>query len=282
MTIAQPANRLLLGFLLSTFVFLTACDGGNRPLLVDSTPTETSDLFAIGSRLYDTPNETRTNQDRTDLVHKFLNVSGNRISTEGFTDFYTPPTVCTFTGCVAQADAGGTGNGYAYYIGNDANGNPTNSYAGILASTNLGEPLRTFVAPVATWRGEWSLDGVGPDYEDPTDDLLLEVNYSSRTLNGPNGYDDVLDRGHLVAGVKIIDGVRNELVIAGTSQPFIPISYTDAGVIMNGLVRLTRSNITHNGFLIGLIGSEGAVGAFRSSHPDISFAGGFTVSPPKR
>ena len=282
MTIAQPANRLLLGFFLPALALLTACGVGNRPLLADSSDAETSDLFAIGSRLYNTPNETRVDQHPTDLVHKFLHVNGNRISTEGFTDFYTPPTVCTFDGCVEQADAGATGNGYAYYIAEDANGNPTNSYAGILATTNLGEPLRQFAAPVAVWRGEWSLNGVGPDYDDPEDDLLLEVYYNDRIIRGPGQNSNVYRRGHQVAGVKIIDGVRHDLIVAGTDQPFIPIRYNDAGVIMNGQVRLVRSNVLYNGFLIGLIGSEGAVGAFRSSDPGVSFAGGFVVNPPKR
>ncbi len=260
MTIAQPANRLLLGFLLSSFALLTACGVGNRPLRTDSTPTETSDLFVIGSGLYDTPNEVRENQPPTDLVHKFLHVNGNRISTEGFTDFNTPPTVCTNDGCVAQADAGDTGNGYAYYIAEDANGNATNSYAGILASTNLGEPLRQFASPVATWRGEWSLNGVGPDTTDEDDDFVLRIGYGTRQFAG--------------SGTKIINGVNHIIDVGGI--------YSPAGVMMGAQADLIRSNIRYNGFLIGLIGTEGAVGAFRSSDPDLSYAGGFIVTPPTR
>ncbi len=280
MTIAQPANRLLLGFFLSSFVLLTACGVGNRPSRADNTPVETSDLFAIGSRLYDTPNETRPNQERTDLVHKFLNVNDNRISTAGVTSFNIPPTVCTFDGCVPQAQAGPTGNGYAYYIGNDARGNATNSYAGILASTNLGEPLRVFNAPLAYWQGEWSLNGVAGDVNDPSDDFWLEVDYLDRNINGPTSRGNPSGRAGAVAGVKIIDGVRHELIVNGTSDN--PIRYNEAGVIMSGQALLRRSNIVYSGFLIGLIGEEGAVGAFRSSDSDVSFAGGFTVSPPKR
>ena len=260
MTIAQPANRLLLGFFLPALALLTACGVGNRPLLTDSTPTETSDLFAIGSRLYDTPNETRENQEPTDLVHKFLNVNGNRISTEGFTEFNIPPTVCTNDGCVPQAEAGDTGNGYAYYIAEDANGYATNSYAGILASTNLGEPLRQFSSPAVTWRGEWSLNGVGPDTTDEDDDFVLRIGFGTRQFAG--------------SGTKVIDGINHTINVGGI--------YSEAGVIMNAQADLTRSNIVYNGFLIGLIGSKGAVGAFRSSDSDLSYAGGFVVTPPTR
>ncbi len=257
MTIAQPANRLLLGFLLSTLVLLTACGVGNRPLLPDATPVETSDFAYFG--LLNAPNTPNSDGDVT-LAHNFLNVNGNRISTEGFTQFNTPATICTNDGCVAQADAGGTGNGYAYYIAEDANGNAAYSYSGILATTNLGEPLRSFVAPVATWRGEWSLNGVGPDTTDEDDDFVMRIDYGSRQFAG--------------SGTKIIDGVGHSINAGGR--------YSPAGVILNGQADLTRSNVLYNGFLIGLVGSQGAVGAFRSSDPDLSYAGGFIVNPPKR
>ena len=181
MTIAQPANRLLLGFLLSALVLLTACGVGNRPLLPDSTPVETSDFAYFG--LLNAPNTPNRDGEVT-LAHNFLNVNGNRISTAGFTEFNTPPTVCTNGGCVAQADAGNTGNGYAYYIAEDANGNAAYSYSGILATTNLGDPLRSFTAPVATWRGEWSLNGVGPDTADEDDDFVMRIDFWQSSIRG--------------------------------------------------------------------------------------------------
>ncbi len=263
MTIALPANRLLLGFFLPALALLTACEVGNRPLLTDTTPTEARDLASFG--LLNAPN-TPNRDGEVILSHNFLNVSGNRISTEGFTDFDTPATVCTIDGCVAQADAGTTGNGYAYFIANDANGNAAYSYAGILASTNLGEPLRTFSAPVASWRGEWSLNGVGPDTADEDDDFVLRIDFGRRQLGG--------------SGTKIINGVQHDLIVSGSSVQ--PIYYNDAGVILNGQADLVRSNVVYQGFLIGLIGSEGAVGAFRSADPDLSYSGGFIVTPPTR
>ena len=257
MTIAQPANRLLLGFLLSSFVLLTACGVGNRPLLPDSTPVETSDFAYFG--LLNAPNTPNRDGDVT-LAHNFLNVNGNRISTAGFTEFNIPPTICTNGGCVAQAEAGNTGNGYAYYIAEDANGNAAYSYSGILATTNLGDPLRSFTAPVATWRGEWSLNGVGPDTTDEDDDFVMRIDYGSRQFAG--------------SGTKIIDGVGHFISTNGR--------YSQAGVMLNGQADLTRSNVIYQGFLIGLVGSQGAVGAFRSSDSDLSFAGGFIVTPPTR
>ena len=257
MTIAQPANRLLLGFLLSVLALLTACGVGNRPLLDDATPVETSDFAYFG--LLNAPNTPNRDGEVT-LSHRFLNVNDNRISTEGFTSFNVPPTICTNDGCVAQADAGTTGNGYAYYIANDANGNPAYSYSGILASTNLGEPLRQFVSPVAVWRGEWSLNGAGHDTADENDDFVMRIAFNTRQFSGLGG--------------KVIDGVYHSVNLFG--------NYSPAGVILNGQGHLTRSNVAHDAFLIGLVGSEGAVGAFRSTDPDVSFAGGFVVNPPKR
>ena len=257
MTIAQPANRLLLGFLLSSFALLTACGVGNRPSLPDATPVETSDFAYFG--LLNAPNTPNRDGEVT-LAHNFLNVNGNRISTAGFTEFNIPPTICTNGGCVAQAEAGDTGNGYAYYIAEDANGNAAYSYSGILATTNLGEPLRSFTAPVATWRGEWSLNGVGPDTADEDDDFVMRIDYGSRQFAG--------------SGTKIIDGVGHFISTNGR--------YSEAGVMLNGQADLTRSNVIYQGFLIGLVGSRGAVGAFRSSDPDLSYAGGFIVTPPTR
>ncbi len=257
MTIAQPANRLLLGFLLSSFVFLTACEVGNRPLRPDNTPVETSDFAYFG--LLTAPN-TPNRDDEVNLAHRFLNLDGNRISTAGFTDFNVPATVCTIDGCVEQTDAVPVGNGYAYFIANDANGNPAYSYSGILATTNLGEPLRQFPSPDAFWQGEWSLNGVGPDTADDDDNFTLRIRFNNRQFSG--------------AGGKVIDGVYRRVSLFG--------NYSPAGVILNGQGHLTSSNIAHNVFLIGLVGSEGAVGAFRSADPDVSFAGGFMVTPPTR
>ncbi len=259
MTIAQPANRLLLGFLLSTLVLLTACGVGNRPARPDSTPVEASDFDYFG--LLTAPN-TPNRDDEVILSHRFLNLNNNRISTAGFTDtdFYTPPTVCTINGCVEQTDATPVGNGYAYYIANDANGNPAYSYAGIFATTNLGEPLRQFTAPTAFWRGEWSLNGVGPDTADEDDDFVLSIAFNSRQFIGSGG--------------KVIDGVFHSVRLLG--------NYSPAGVILNGQGQLTRSNVAYDTFLIGLVGSEGAVGAFRSADPEVAFSGGFIVTPPTR
>ena len=257
MTIAQPANRLLLGFLLSALALLTACENGNRPVRPDNTPVETSDIAYFG--LATAPNTPNSDGEVT-LSHDFLNLDGNRISTAGFTDFATPATVCTQSGCVAQTDAVPVGNGYAYFIANDADGNAAYSYAGILASTHLGEPLYSFAGPTATWRGEWSLNGVGPDTANEDDDFILNIDFNGRRISG--------------FGIKNIDGVDHTINVFG--------NYSPAGVILSGQGDLVRSGVLYNGFLIGLIGQEGAVGAFRSSDPDVAFAGGFIANPPTR
>ncbi len=186
------------------------------------------------------------------LKHDFLNLTNNTISTAGFTDFTTPATICTQDGCALQSAGAVVGDGYAYYIANDANGNAAYSYAGILNTTNLGLPLYSFTSSTATWRGEWSLNG------NENDDLMLEINYKERTLNG--------------TGETMINGLVYEIVILG--------NYNASGVILNGEADLMSGRILHNGFLIGLIGQKGAVGAFRSSDPSVSFAGGFVARPP--
>ncbi len=193
------------------------------------------------------------------LKHDFLNLTDNKISTAGFTDFTTPATICTQDGCALQsAGAVVVGDGYAYYIANDANGNPKYSYAGILNTTNLGLPLYSFTSPTATWRGEWSLNGDAPDTSSEADDLVLEINYKEQKLNG--------------RGEKMIGGVMHEIMVSG--------NYNESGAILAGEADLMRSTVLYNGVLIGLIGQKGAVGAFRSSDSGVSFAGGFVVRPP--
>ncbi len=192
------------------------------------------------------------------LKHDFLNLTDNKISTAGFTDFTTPATICTQDRCALQSASAVVGDGYAYYIANDANGNAKYSYAGILNTTNLGLPLYSFTSPTATWRGEWSLNGDAPNTSSEADDLVLEINYREQKLNG--------------RGEKMIGGVVHEIMVSG--------NYNESGAILAGEADLVRGRITYQGFLIGLIGQKGAVGAFRSSDSDVSFAGGFVVRPP--
>ncbi len=198
------------------------------------------------------------NDDGVILEHEFLNLTDNKISTDGFTDFTTPATICTQDGCTPQSADAVKGDGYAYYIANDANGNAKYSYAGILNTTNLGLPLYSFTSPTATWRGEWSLNGDAPNTSSEADDLVLEINYKEQKLNG--------------RGEKMIGGVVHEIMVSG--------NYNESGAILAGQANLVRSRITYNGFLIGLIGQKGAVGAFRSSDSDVPFAGGFVARPP--
>ncbi|MCA8833700.1 MAG: hypothetical protein K8953_01330, partial [Proteobacteria bacterium] len=158
----------------------------------------------------------------------------------------------------SNANAAEGQNGYAYYITNDNDGNIAYSYAGILDTTNVGLSLHSLDSPIATWRGEWSLNGVKPNTSNPSDDFILRVDYSGLHISG--------------IGTKEIDGIDHTINVLGR--------YSVAGVIINGQADLIRSNVLYKGSLIGLIGHELAVGAFRSSDSDVSFAGGFIANPP--
>ncbi|MGU9963367.1 MAG: hypothetical protein ACNYPD_04585 [Candidatus Halichondribacter symbioticus] len=151
------------------------------------------------------------------------------------------------------------------------------SFAGLLSGTDLGAPI-TSASQVGEWKGQFK--SVGGYYFDVTDavpgtpatgtrvDTALDLDFTlTVTFSGGTGTVDAFVP---------IDNDNRHFYITG--------NYDDKGVI-TGVVRAAFfSNSmkgTHkavNGVLTGLIGVEGAVGAFVSNADNYNYAGGFVAN----
>ena len=143
-------------------------------------------------------------------------------------------------------------------------------YAGLLANTNVGLPVE--ITPqansadvTATWRGKIQAIGVFLGRNSDTDpdntstmDFDLTVNFTARTLTG-----QARDSRHSGSLGRRIDINGNFLE-------------ANNGVITTGTAIARVANVARSGVLTGIIGQEGAVGAFIGD----GFSGGFYVTPP--
>ncbi|MCA8834798.1 MAG: hypothetical protein K8953_06880, partial [Proteobacteria bacterium] len=149
---------------------------------------------------------------------------------------------------------GESADGFAYYSDN------TNHYAGILLNTDLGAPL-TASSAVALWRGQFSvLEGAGAVV---SSSFVLGVSFTDTatggTINGESGTLDYAFTGTF-DNRGVIDGTINRSVVVGTSP--------------------NQTLATRAGTLTGLIGFDGAVGAFHSNAGVAdSYYGGFVARP---
>ncbi len=142
-------------------------------------------------------------------------------------------------------------------------------YAGLLANTNVGLPVE--ITPqansadvTATWRGKIQAIGVFLGRNSDTDpdntstmDFDLTVNFTARTLTG-----QARDSRHSGSLGRRIDINGNFLE-------------ANNGVITTGTAIARVANVARSGVLTGIIGQEGAVGAFIGD----GFSGGFYAAP---
>ncbi len=136
-------------------------------------------------------------------------------------------------------------------------------YAGILSDTNLGAPV-TQTQGEATWNGQIgsSNHGINGDFELTIDFGEEKVDGFAAKAGTNSGHKYLYLRGGF-DDYGVIDGHTRYGVFANGTRPAID----DATVAFNGQLR-------------GLIGQEGAVGAFISdSHVD-GYSGGFVVENP--
>ena len=153
-----------------------------------------------------------------------------------------------------------------------------NSYAGLLSGTDLGAPINN-ADQVGDWKGQFKSVG-GYYYADPirTDtrvetalddtDFTLTVTFSGGT-GTVEAYVpiDQAGRHFYITGAYDANGVITGYVQAAnfnTGRPTSPLT--------------SQSN--NNGILTGLIGAEGAVGAFHSNKGNYNYAGGFVAAVP--
>ena len=166
----------------------------------------------------------------------------------------------TFNGRALGGDAA---DGAAFFLGRvNGQGTAWYSYAGIFSGTDLGAPV-TQSSGTASWVGRFRTANFSTN-----EDFVLEVNF--------NGSGD--EAGYIEAFVK--QG-------SGAYHFHLNGSYDAHGVITGTVDRKAFTNrdrdrdystpYNYSGILTGLIGQEGAVGAFYSSN--YNYSGGFVARP---
>ena len=157
------------------------------------------------------------------------------------------------------------------------------SYAGLLAGTDLGAPIND-VAQVGVWKGQFKSVG-GYYYGDASieqqrietevdTDFTLTVTFGA--VVGVDG-----SAGSIEAFVAT-SGINRRFLLAGTYDANGLIT----GTVLAGLFNnddKSNPSATINGTLTGLIGQAGAVGAFISNADaaNYNYAGGFVASLPE-
>ncbi len=201
------------------------------------------DSFTGNDALPTTPNTTPTNE--------FLAITATTAST--LTAELVPTTLFM---------TGSTTNGIAFFRENGA------YYAGILAGTNLGAPITETITTAVKWSGQIyaiAINVNGTLGAGDIDDFGLDI-----TFDGTRG---TMKTVFPVSGFAYsIDGTFDENGIIGGSVAF------GAGTA-SGLI--TTHSTYSLGTLTGIIGQNGAVGAFISGDSvPRSFSGGFVALPP--
>ncbi len=148
-------------------------------------------------------------------------------------------------------------------------------FAGLLSGTNLGAPLPTVPAGAngaitAIWDGKLGL--IANQVEIPKRDIALTVDFTNKRIS----HSSAVDGAHFVnLNANWESGVGYDGVLKGT------ITYNPGAALDN----LDANSADSDGIVRGLIGTEGAVGAFRSYHgvddddTNIAFVGGFVAVP---
>ncbi len=210
---------------------------------------------------------------------RFVQGTGTGLDTRNVND----PVLQTLK--LADGDLGGeAADGVAYMFTNwrapNAEGNGVvlvpRHFAGLLSGTSLGLPLSTVPAGAngaitAIWDGKLGL--MANAVEIPKRDIDLTVDFTNNKIS----YSDAVNGEHFVdLNAKWINDNIADGVLKGT------ITYNPGAVLDNLDANSTKNSA---GIVTGLIGQQGAVGAFRSNHVNnpiathTSFAGGFVAVP---
>ncbi|MCA8834899.1 MAG: hypothetical protein K8953_07395, partial [Proteobacteria bacterium] len=137
------------------------------------------------------------------------------------------------------------------------------SFVGLLPTTNVGGAITAGPAK-ATWRG--SLKGLSNSgyTEISSANFELEVTFNAGTKQGT---------------IKTFNDFGSGQPTSITGGTFNVDGEFDMNGVMWGNVALNNSTFA-NGVFSGLIGQNGAVGAFIGANSDSGYAGGFVVKPP--
>ncbi|MCA8833467.1 MAG: hypothetical protein K8953_00150, partial [Proteobacteria bacterium] len=187
-------------------------------------------------------------------------------------------------GLTLSAIGGSADSGFAYaYIpggrGTDEIEGTDRYYAGLLSGTNIGTPLVDNSADGA-WNGRLAIvNGYGDDVRARTADFILTVNFDDKTID--SGDVAVLD------GLFNIDGrFTTGGVIYGVTSFRDRTPRGSKEIIIgsdSAITRQTAPRLSSRGSVTGVIGVDGAVGAFISSGAGLventfgEYAGGFVA-----
>ncbi len=189
----------------------------------------------------------------------------------------TQPTITGFTtaayASVTLADhnlGGDTDAGFAIWFGN-WDGNVNNYYSGILTTTNVGTPLNNDKQD-GTWRGRIRAFN-SADINLLNRNFTLTVNFGDKEIHAffaNSGSSTVYE----------IEGSFEGGLLSGS----VEFGQDTSGAMGGGANGALESgdNLYVNGTLTGLIGADGAVGAFIGKISDVGFSGGFVAVPPLR
>ncbi len=154
------------------------------------------------------------------------------------------------------------------------------SYAGLLAGTDLGAPIND-VAQVGEWKGQFkSLGGYYYGGATRADQYIATAVDTDFTLTVTFGtVSGVPDSAGSIEAFVSTSGIDRRFLLAGTYDNKGVIT----GTVLAGLFNnddKSNPSATINGTLTGLIGQAGAVGAFISNAANYNYAGGFVASLP--
>ncbi|MGU9963923.1 MAG: hypothetical protein ACNYPD_07490 [Candidatus Halichondribacter symbioticus] len=225
---------------------------------------------------FDTPPNTAGDYTRS-ATHEFLQGTTVGLDVGTVKIITVAPQINTLN----LASLGGEAkNGMAWFYGLSGVGGdiePYRYYSGILSGTNLGAPLTSADASVSVpWAGKIGASYLSSDRSDGTglnkSDFELTVDFANNEIRAfVKRVSAFSDTDHFLLkaafdGTGRFDGTIIHATFAGS---------VEAGA---------QTNVT-NGVVTGIIGKQGAVGAFYGGADDTddsqgNFAGGFVAAPP--
>ncbi|MCA8834532.1 MAG: hypothetical protein K8953_05540, partial [Proteobacteria bacterium] len=230
-----------------------------------------------------TPNATRRNE--------FLNSGDGTLSNElevAFGAELMTESITILNLNLSALEGGDATDGVAYFSIVDTTDNTKRYYyAGILSSTDLGAPNFQKIG-TATWKGKFQVL-IGADDELDVQDFELTVNFETQSIESSLVELELeLEEESIAAPFRLFylkGGYDTKGVISGT------VHYAELEAAITASDRTTiKADTTPEGILTGLIGKQGAVGAFLSGTGDkdnitggtsatAGFAGGFVANP---
>ena len=174
--------------------------------------------------------------------------------------------------------SGEADDGVAFFYDTVAT-NDYNYYAGILSGTDLGAPIEGVAATTAQWEGQFRAFRDNSGIEEDNVDFVLDITFAGKTGSIESYVVIDADEGAYYH----VDGTYNAQGVISGSVDFGEFR----GV---GTATITPDDENSEGILTGLIGEQGAVGAFiggtgtKEALADlasgkIAYVGGFVAAP---